>query len=422
MKRANFIAAVVGLFLTVPAWAQDADFTADIAEITQRIADAEKVVASYDDGVVQALAQYRLEVLKMNRALLENRQMGAEADLSPDLVVPSVAPDAARAAEILADIQKQTDVVAMAEAEARSSGGLVQAMALTRAETEKLALAQLKLAWYQAQYGIATPQLAASQPSAVKDASTEKDPLDTETTAPAWADPDYPDIDYSLGLFSGLAEEGFVMAGWYGILETRAEIDDSPKVLAINFSDYDPEAFQNKRRLLLQCNEGTPSIVYDVDSFMLYNYRSDTVRVTYRIDEADAVNASWSKLTSNKGTGVFGNAGSALMVDLVKSRKLFLRTYDNDGKTFDASFDMRGTAKAVEAVAAACGFSTLKLSKDDLKAIQALLNNAGFNAGTPDGSWGSGSKRAMRAFQESKGLRATGAPDEASLRALGISF
>lgn len=34
--------------MTVPAWAQDADFSADIAEITQRFADAEKVVASYD--------------------------------------------------------------------------------------------------------------------------------------------------------------------------------------------------------------------------------------------------------------------------------------------------------------------------------------------------------------------------------------
>jgi len=54
MKRANFIAAVIGLFMTVPALAQDADFTADIAEITQRITDAEKVVASYDGGVVQA--------------------------------------------------------------------------------------------------------------------------------------------------------------------------------------------------------------------------------------------------------------------------------------------------------------------------------------------------------------------------------
>ncbi len=155
---------------------------------------------------------------------------------------------------------------------------------------------------------------------------------------------------------------------------------------------------------------------------MSYNYRSDSVRVTYRIDGADAVNASWRKLTSNQGTGTFGTSSIDLMLDLMKSQKLFIRTFDNNGKTYDASFDMRGSKHAVQSVAAACGFSTLKLSRDDLKAIQLLLNNAGFNAGTPDGAWGSGSKRAMRAFQESKGLKITGAPDEASIRALGVEF
>lgn len=72
-------------------------------------------------------------------------------------------------------------------------------------------------------------------------------------------------------------------------------------------------------------------------------------------------------------------------------------------KTYDGSFDMLGSAAAVEAVAAACGFSTLDLSEEDLKAIQSLLNNAGFDAGTPDGVWGNGSKRAMRTFQEGNG-------------------
>lgn len=422
MTRTATWVLAASVLVAFPAAGQEADFSADIADVTQRIEDAEKTVSQFEGGVIKALAQYRLEVLKMNRALLENRQLSADAGISPDLVVPTVEPDLARAAEILTDIQTQTEVVAAAEAEAKNSGGLVQAMALTRVETEKLTLAQLKLAWYQAQYGISTPQLAAAAPPPVSD-EIAKDALPpAESNAPAWADPDYPDIDYTSGVFSGLAKEGFVMAGWYGILETRAEIDDSPKVLAINFSDYDPEAFQDKRRLLLQCNEGTPSIVYDVDSFMSYNYRSDVVRVTYRIDGADAVNASWSKLTSNQGTGIFGASSIDLMLKLMKSEKLFLRTYDNNGKTYDGSFDMRGSVKAVEAVAAACGFSTLDLSKDDLKAIQSLLNNAGFDAGTPDGAWGNGSKRAMRAFQESKGLRVTGAPDAASLRALGIEF
>lgn len=50
-----------------------------------------------------------------------------------------------------------------------------------------------------------------------------------------------------------------------------------------------------------------------------------------------------------------------------------------------------------------------------------MLNAGGFNAGTPDGVWGTGSRDALRAFQEQNGLPATGAPDRATLEALGVS-
>jgi hypothetical protein len=421
MKSKIQYTILAAMFLAAPANGQEANLSADISSITLRIEDAERTVASFDGGVIRTLAQYRLETLKMNRALLENRELGTEAGIDPELVIPAVKPNPERAADILADIQKQMQVIEVAEVEARNSGGLVQAMAFTRIETEKLTLAQLQLAWYQAQYGIATPQLSASTPPAVI-ADEENIGTSAVEATPAWADPAYPDIDYSAQLFSTLADDGFTIAGWYGILETRAEIDDSPKVRAINFSEYDQGSFQDKRRLLLQCSEGTPSIVYDVDNYMSYDYQSDSVRVTYRIDESDAVNASWSKLTSNKGTGIFGTSSIDRMLELMNSEKLFIRTLDNNGKTYDASFDMRGSNEAVKAVAAACGFSTLQLSKDDLKAIQALLNNAGFDSGTPDGAWGNGSKQAMRAFQNANGLAATGAPDEVSLKALGIEF
>lgn len=189
------------LLVAVPAMAQDSNLSADIANITQRIEDAERTVASFDGGVIKTLAQYRLETLKMNRALLENRQLGNEADITPELVVPAVEPNPDRAAEILTDIQNQMRIIEDAEAEARDSGGLVQAMAFTRVETEKLALAQLQLAWYQAQYGIATPQLPTTTPPPVA-ADENVDAKPSAEAVPAWADPDYPDIDYSTRLFS----------------------------------------------------------------------------------------------------------------------------------------------------------------------------------------------------------------------------
>ena len=76
---------------------------------------------------------------------------------------------------------------------------------------------------------------------------------------------------------------------------------------------------------------------------------------------------------------------------------------------YDAAFDLAGIEEAIEAVAGACGWSTLDLSPDDYRAIQTCLNAGGFN-GAPDGVWGNGSRNAMRAFQEQNGLLITGAP------------
>ncbi|MDT8854702.1 peptidoglycan-binding domain-containing protein [Paracoccaceae bacterium Fryx2] len=53
--------------------------------------------------------------------------------------------------------------------------------------------------------------------------------------------------------------------------------------------------------------------------------------------------------------------------------------------------------------------------------MQNAANAGGFNTGTPDGQWGGGSKEAMRAFQTSVGIPATGAPDQATLQQLGFN-
>lgn len=51
-----------------------------------------------------------------------------------------------------------------------------------------------------------------------------------------------------------------------------------------------------------------------------------------------------------------------------------------------------------------------------------MLNAGGFPAGTPDGQWGGGSKKAMTALQPANGLPETGAPDRETLRKMGLDF
>jgi len=61
-----------------------------------------------------------------------------------------------------------------------------------------------------------------------------------------------------------------------------------------------------------------------------------------------------------------------------------------------------------------------RLTRDQLRSIQAALNDRGFDAGTPDGVAGSATRAAIRAFQASLGIVADGFADLDLLRDLGI--
>jgi peptidoglycan hydrolase-like protein with peptidoglycan-binding domain len=53
--------------------------------------------------------------------------------------------------------------------------------------------------------------------------------------------------------------------------------------------------------------------------------------------------------------------------------------------------------------------------------VQTELRQLGYYAGPVDGSWGPESRAAMAAFQQARGLPASGQPDQASLNALAMT-
>ncbi|MBX9747605.1 MAG: peptidoglycan-binding protein, partial [Hyphomonadaceae bacterium] len=55
------------------------------------------------------------------------------------------------------------------------------------------------------------------------------------------------------------------------------------------------------------------------------------------------------------------------------------------------------------------------LNREQTLELQTLLNGLGFDAGTPDGLFGSGTRRAVRQFQAAQGLPADGFPTAALL-------
>ncbi|MBC7285954.1 peptidoglycan-binding domain-containing protein, partial [Hoeflea sp.] len=310
------------------------------------------------------------------------------------------------------------------EKEAAQGGGLVQALALSRAETEKLTLAQLQMGYLQAKYGIAFPTVAA--PAATVVATPATAPASpTEGGAPAisavaWADPNHPEIDYSSAAFEQAHKNGDRIAGWWAIKTERAAVDDSLQITAVNYSAYEPSNFMGLTGLIARCVEGETALIFVQDDFLMSDFRRNTFEITLRVDETPAQQTRWNGLTSNKGAGLFGADAESFIRTIYDAKRLFIRLTEKNGQNHDATFELTGSEEAFEDVAGACGWTTLSLTKDDYRAIQTLLNAGGFNAGTPDGQWGSGSKEAMRAFQTSIGIPATGAPDRATLQKLGF--
>ena len=420
------------IMATVPAIAQETgelpnisteSISTDISQLDGEILAAETDAASYEGGLVKSLAVAHVETLKLTQAILQNRLEAERGGATIEVSVPVAVPDPLRATELLEEIEAQTSVVMQAEIEAANGGGLVGALAQSRLQTEKLTLATLRAAWFRARYGAMLPLPLVSSPSTPEPNATETAQVGPALqNTPAWADPKHPEIDYSRPIFQQLSSEGFEMSGWWAVLETQAEIDDSRKVLAINFSAYQDGFQASNPRLLVQCSEGATSVIYDADDYLLTDVRSDTIAVTYRIDDYDAVTDRWSKLTSSKGAGVFNNLGQEMVRKLYDAERIFTRIVERDNERHDATFELAGAQIAFDAVASACGFSTLSLSNDDYRSIQTMLNTAGFDTGIPDGVWGAGSAAAMRAYQAAESLLETGAPDRATLRHMGLEF
>jgi hypothetical protein len=422
MSLRTFVFAF-SLAAAVPAFAQDTSLSAELADIERQLTEIDAQAARYEGGLILTLIDARREALLLAKTLIENRISAEAGGATIEVTVPAVQPDEARAAQILGEMAAVQQRIDEAEREAATGGGLIQALALSRAETERLTLAQLQMGYLQAKHGIAFPvmvaQPAASAPAAAP-AADPTTPPEGDVQTVAWADARFPDIDYTLAPFEQANRDGHRISGWWTIESTRAAVDDSPQIVALNHSQFQPNNFMGQTALIARCIEGETAIVFVQDDFLMNDYRRNSFEMTLRIDEQPSQQSRWSSLTNNQGAGLFGRDAETFIRSIYEAERLFIRLVESNGQQHDALFELAGAQDAFEEVAAACGWTTLSLSADDYRAIQTLLNAGGFEVGTPDGQWGPASQKAMRAYQASVGLPETGAPDRATLERLGV--
>ena len=155
MKQVTCLAVALSINFVWTAYAGEIeDIDADIVAVQEQLLTV--WANPYEDGsVLWALDDMHRSVLELNLVALQNYKLVLEGKADTKTVLPVVEPDPERAAEILADIRAQMDTLAEAEAEAADARGLFGALAQTRVLTEKLSLAQLRMAYFQAAYGAA---------------------------------------------------------------------------------------------------------------------------------------------------------------------------------------------------------------------------------------------------------------------------
>ncbi|OAN80789.1 lytic transglycosylase [Jannaschia sp. EhC01] len=418
------LAIFVALVFSAPSLAEENPLQSELDDIERQLVEVEALTPRYDGGLILGLIEARREALLLARTVVQNRINAEAGGATIEVVVSAIQPDERRAEQLLGEMAAAQERISQAESEAASAGGLVQALALSRLETERLTLAQLQMGYLQARYGIAFP--VAQLPSEQVETSVVADEGAVEVSGAegqsvVWADPGFPDIDYTLQPFEQAHLDGHQISGWWTIEAERAAIDDSPQITAVNYSQYDPNSFTGLTALVARCSEGETAFIFVQDDFLMTDFRRNSFDMTLRVDDEAALQSRWSSLTSNKGAGLFGSEAEAFVRTLYDANQLFIRLVESNGQRHDAVFDLSGAQAAFGVVAGACGWTTLSLSSDDYRAIQALLNAGGFDAGTPDGQWGPASQRAMRAYQASVGLPETGAPDRATLETLGLN-
>lgn len=393
-----------------------ADLKNEFSSVAGTIETVRLSIETENEPAVRKLMVQRLATLQLTQDILRNRILLLEGEAVEEVQVPVVEPDMVEVAEITAEIAKIEGEIAAAEASLETAVGINKAIIATRLESERLALAQLRLAFIGARYGTIASFVGADSES--QGLLEDNMPTsDSNLIDVAWADPRYPDIDYSNPLFERAYNSGGQISGWWTIIEGR---DGS--LTAQNLSHYFPDAALDERGMLLQivCRDDLTEIAITMPGGYLSRARAGQVDVVYRMDNGVFGRDEWLVTPNGDGAQLAGEAALRLLAEMVSARSIFVDIAGSSRDRQSVDFDLAGYGDVNAVVMDACSQTDLSFSRNDYRLLQTLLNIAGYGAGAADGVWGQNSARAMEKYQKDAGLRATGRPDLATLKLLGL--
>jgi hypothetical protein len=143
----------------------------------KEVTAAELKNAQINGGLLKVLTLVRLEILKTNVALIQQRIHAIESGAKVTIETLATKPDPKRAMQLEEEVTKQEAKLSDVEAKAKQySGGLVGAMAVMGVATETNSLAMLRQQYLIAKYGLASlPQIPPSEVSPALEAEPVAD-------------------------------------------------------------------------------------------------------------------------------------------------------------------------------------------------------------------------------------------------------
>lgn len=130
---------------------------AELVELDAEISDAEQKNARLAGGLVKALVEARIEILRTTHALVQQRIHALESGAKITFEVAGAKPDAELAERLSREMEDQLSKLEAARQEAdRYSGGLVSAMKQATVATQEQTLAMLHQRLLAAKYGLPT--------------------------------------------------------------------------------------------------------------------------------------------------------------------------------------------------------------------------------------------------------------------------
>ena len=157
-------------------------------EFTRKdISDAKSDIEGLTGGLLHALYQVRLEVLKTNEALIMQRIHAIESGAEITVELKGTSPDPDEASKLQQEIQEQEAQLVTAKNEAQNSRGLIGAMKHAVVATNEQTIAMLRQRYLIAKFGLPFPQVK-YDPAADTVTSPKIEPTDYKASQLASSD------------------------------------------------------------------------------------------------------------------------------------------------------------------------------------------------------------------------------------------